>query len=848
MKGRLFIFAVVALAFLAAVFAAPESRGATTQTVSGVVVDSITGEPVPYAAVLLTATDRGALTDADGFFSLTTALPFKGVQVSVMGYSTKTVSRPRHGECMRIELVPTGMKLAEVVIKPKKEKYSKKNNPAVDLMRRVRAGAEKNAPERNPWYNYDKYERITLALDDVSEDGALVRKFPLLKEHMDTSALTGRPILNVALREKSSRVSYRRDPESRKELVAGLRHEGIDDMLDPAATQALYEDLLREVDIYGNDIPLVRNRFVSPLSRIAPDFYKYYITDTVTVGADSCVVLTFVPHNPASTGFVGRLYVDKNDSTALVRRIEMNIPADINLNYINNLRIVQEYDRAPDGSRLKTLDDMVLEAGFFSNGNQLYARRVDKYANHDFKEPADKGVFSLMAPSTVIGGASARSEEWWNRARLSAPSGAEKSVGKMMTGLRQNKFFYWTEKVVKVLATGYIQTGPQSRYDFGPVNTLVSYNDLEGVRFRVGGMSTANLSPRFFTREWVAYGLRDHRWKYSVELEWSFRDKTYHSREFPVHAFRATHSYNVDMLGQHFRYTNPDNVFLSLRSSKDDMMTYQRLSKLEYILELENNFSVEASVAHSRQEESRLLRFTDGYGNSLGHLTTAGISLKLRYAPGEKFFQTKSARIPINLDAPVIELSHTFAPAGILGNRWGLNVTELRFSKRFWLSAFGKVDVVLKGGHIWNTSAFTNLLIPNANLSYTIQPESFSMMKALEFMTDSYAQWDLTYWGNGILFNLVPGLKKAQLREVVNFKGVWGHLSSRNMPWRHPSLPQFPAGAMPRPMTDTPYMEASVGLDNIFRILRLDYVWRLTYRSTPGVSHSGLRLMLHFTF
>lgn len=848
MKGRLFIFAVVALAFLAAVFAAPESRGATTQTVSGVVVDSITGEPVPYAAVLLTATDRGALTDADGFFSLTTARPFKGVQVSVMGYSTKTVARPRQGERMRIELVPTGMKLAEVVIKPKKEKYSKKNNPAVDLMRRVRAGAEKNAPERNPWYNYDKYERITLALDDVSEDGALVRKFPLLKEHMDTSVLTGRPILNVALREKSSRVSYRRDPESRKELVAGLRHEGIDDMLDPAATQALYEDLLREVDIYGNDIPLVRNRFVSPLSRIAPDFYKYYITDTVTVGADSCVVLTFVPHNPASTGFVGRLYVDKNDSTAFVRRIEMNIPADINLNYINNLKIVQEYERAPDGSRLKTLDDMVLEAGFFSNGNQLYARRVDKYANHDFNEPADKGVFSLMAPSTVIGGASARSEEWWSRARLSAPSGAEKSVGKMMTGLRQNKFFYWTEKIVKVLATGYIQTGPQSRYDLGPVNTLVSYNDLEGVRFRVGGMSTANLSPRFFTREWVAYGLRDHRWKYSVELEWSFRDKTYHSREFPVHAFRATHSYNVDMLGQHFRYTNPDNVFLSLRSSKDDMMTYQRLSKLEYILELENNFSVEASVAHSRQEESRLLRFTDGYGNSLGHLTTAGISLKLRYAPGEKFFQTKSARIPINLDAPVIELSHTFAPAGILGNRWGLNVTELRFSKRFWLSAFGKVDVVLKGGHIWNTSAFTNLLIPNANLSYTIQPESFSLMKALEFLTDSYAQWDLTYWGNGILFNLVPGLKKAQLREVVNFKGVWGHLSSRNMPWRHPSLPQFPVGAMPRPMTDTPYMEASVGLDNIFRILRLDYVWRLTYRSTPGVDHSGLRLMLHFTF
>ena len=824
---------------------------AATVRIRGEVIDSLTHEPVPYAAIFLEGTDRGELTNDNGHFDLSTALPFTALTVSVMGYSPKTLPRKYClNRNLKIELVPTGVTLNELTVKPKREKYNK-NNPAVRFMEKIKRGGEETDPRRNGHYNYDKYERINIALNNISADSSdmsvWVRKFPVLKEHIDTSELSGLPVLSVALREKSSHVDYRKDPKSEKEIVLGLRNEGIDGMLDPQAMQTLYEDVLREVDIYGNDITLMQNQFVSPLSRLAPDFYKFYLNDTVKVAGDSCIVLTFVPHNPRSFGFTGKIYVALGDTTMMPRRIEMNVPHDINLNYINNLRIIQEYRQAPDGSRLKVLDDMMIEAGFLAKRSELYARRVAAYEGHTFDPPADESIHNQMGKTITVPGADERDEAFWQSRRLIPIKKGENSVGNMLDRLRENKFFYWGEKIIKLLVTGYVNTGNPSKFDIGPLNTTISGNELEGVRLRVGGMTTGALSKRFFSKGYVAWGTRDHKWKYMAEVEYSFRDKKRHAREFPMHSLRATHLYDVDMLGQHYLFTNPDNVFLSIKRGKNQMMTYHRVSKLEYTLELENNFSLFATVKTDRQEPSRFIQFSNGFGDSFSHLTTTSISLTLRYAPGEKFFQTTTTRIPVNYDAPIIQLTHTFAPKGILGNRYALNVTELSFQKRFWFSAFGFTDVILRGGHVWSTSPYFNLLIPNANLSYTIQPESFPLMNAMEFVNDSYLSWDMTYWLNGALFNLIPGFSKLRLREVISFRGIWGHLSDKNNPSLNPDLIQFP-GTENRVMTSTPYMEFGVGLDNILRILRLDYVWRLTYRNVPGACRSGLRLALHFTF
>ena len=822
-------------------------------TVTGVVRDSLTREPIPFATVMLRGTDRGTLTDDDGRYTITTAIRWDSIQASTMGYDTKTLPAKK-GDRMRIDfdLHSTGLLLNTVIAKPKREHYSKKNNPAVEFMERIRAAQDLGDPRRKDNYNYDKYERITLAINNYqfndSAKSGFDKKFSFIKEYIDTSALTGVPILNVALREKASEVHYRHSPESEREYVRGLRTAGMDEFLDQHSMQTFYEDVMREVDIYGNDVTILQTRFVSPLSRIAPDFYKFYLTDTVDIDSVRCVELTFVPRNAATLGFTGRFYVPLGDSTMFIKRVVMRVPHDINLNFIKGMLITQDYERLPDGTRLKTKDDMIMEATLVPGMPGMYARRNTVYTDHDFGPASDPSIFEHGQAQVYAPGAYVRDTQFWESNRITPISHGENSVEAMMARLRSDRLYYWGEKAVKTFASGYITTGNPSKFDFGPLTSTFSVNTVEGFRLRVGGMTTAALSPRWFARGYVARGFKDHKWKYSGEIEYSFRDKRQHSREFPVHSLRATQLYDMDMLGQNFVSNNQDNMFMSAKRMDDIQMTYHRVTKLEYILEMENNFSINFRLQNERQEPTRYMPFTDGYGRSFGHYTLSSATLQLRYAPGEKFYQMKTGRVPINFDAPIFTLSHTWAPKGLAGNPFAVASTEASFSKRFWFSAFGYMDVFMKGGHVWTRSPYPNLLIPNANLSYFIQLESFSCLNPMEFINDSYAQWDLTYWANGAILNYIPLLKKLKLREAVFFRGIYGHLSHRNRPWENPSLFSFPAEAHTQLMSGTPYMEAGIGLDNVFKVLRIDYTWRLTYRDNPQACRGGLRFMFHFSF
>ncbi|WP_289701167.1 DUF5686 and carboxypeptidase-like regulatory domain-containing protein [Duncaniella muris] len=823
-------------------------------TVRGVVRDSLTREPIPYASVLLKGTDRGVLTDDNGRYTIVTTLPFDSVMASSLGYTTKAVASRKRGDNVQvdIDLVSTGVLLGEVIAKPKREHYSKKNNPAVAFMEKIRHTQDLNDPRRHDNYNYNKYERITLALNDYQFNDSAKRgfdkMFSFVKEYIDTSEVSGKPILNVALREKLSSVHYRKEPKGEKEFVTGLRSSGIDEMLDKQSMQTFYEDVLREVDVYDNDIVLMQTRFVSPLSRIAPDFYKFYLTDTVFVDTTRCVELTFVPRNPSTMGFTGRFYVPVGDTTMFIKRIVLRVPHDINLNFINGLVISQDYEKAPDGSRLKTKDDMILEASVVPGSGGLYGRRQTVYDSHNFDPAPDASIFKRGVAQIYAPGAEYRGQDFWDENRKAEIAQGVNGIEKMMERMRQVPLFYWTEKVVKVLVSGYVPTAKKSYFDIGPMTSLVSYNSVEGLRLRAGGMTTANLSRRWFARGYGAYGFRDHKWKYKAELEYSFRDKNYHSREFPIHSLRATQLYDLDRLGQISSVHNADNFFLSVSRLPDRQMTYHRVSKLEYILETEQHFSLEARIQQERQYSTPFMTFVNGYGENFRHYTMNSFRLQLRYAPGEKFYQLTTGRTRINFDAPEMVISHTYAPKGFMGNPFALNVTEASFFKRIWLSAFGYVDMTLKGGHVWSRTPYPGLLIPGANLSYLIIPDLFSCMNPMEFINDSYAQWDLTYWANGLILNYIPIIKRLKLREAFMFKGVWGHLSDRNKPWLNPDLYGFPEINNTQLMSDTPYMEVGVGLDNLLKVFRVDYTWRLTYRDNPGACKQGLRFTFHFSF
>lgn len=822
-----------------------------SQRVKLTVVDAETAEPVPYATYSIIPVGKGGIADSKGRVTLQYVSPADSVEFGAMGYTPQRIAASQLKSGYKVRLANTGMMLGEVVVRPTKEKYSKKNNPAVDFVNRIRSQAHLTDPRRQPLYSVRKYERITIALNDFnpeSDRNLFMKKFGFLRNSVDTSEVSGKQILNFSVREKLSRLHYRAKPQSQKERVEALRQRGIDDFMDQESMRVLFEDFFSDIDLYQDDVYLLHNKFVSPLSRIAPDFYKFYLTDTIDVDGERCIELTFVPHNDQSFGFTGKVYVPEGDSTMFIKKVTMNVPKNINVNFIDQLYINQEYELGPDGTRLLKRDDLIAELSVISGTQGFYFRRNTAYDDYDFDTTQSTDIFSRMASTMIAPDAQIKTERYWNDNRMIAMSPHEEDVEALTQMLRSDKFYYWSEKVLKVMVLGYIRTGNPSKVDIGPVNTTISHNTLEGYRLRLGGMTTANLSKRWFFRGYGAYGFRDHRWKYHAEAEYSFRDKEYHPREFPIHAIRAEHTYDIDMLGQNYAFTNPDNMFLSFKRHDDLQITYRRMSRLSYILELDNHFSVTADFHHCRQEATPYMTFITGYGRQYGHYNESGFTVTLRYAPGEKVYQMKTDRISITPQNPVVMLTHTYSPKGFLGNNYEVNVTELSVSKRFWLSAFGYIDGIVKGGHVWSRSPYPNLLMPNANLSYTIQPESFALLNPMEFVTDSYAMWDLTYWANGAIFNYIPLIRKLKLREVFSFRGYWGHLSDRNNPDYNTDLFRYPEIANVQLLGNTPYMEVGVGVDNIFRILRVDYVWRLTYRDVPGADRGGVRVALHFTF
>ncbi len=819
--------------------------------ISGLLVDSITNKPLPFAAVFLKGSDRGTMTDENGRFDINTSVNFINVSVSLMGYNHKEVFVTK-GESnnITIQLVPTGVALNELVVKPKKEKYSKKNNPAVAFAKRVMAKKKQYDPKNHPYYSFEKYYKLTCGLTGFSNDKEswILKKFKFLHEFMDTSEVSGKRILPMSIKERVSTESYRLNPESHKEYIKGVKRAGIDEVFDEESIQRFLEDVFREINIFSNDVTFMQNRFVSPLSNIGIDFYKYYLNDTVTINGVKCIDLSFSPFNPQSFGFNGRIYVVADDTTMFVKKVKMNVPKDINLNYVEKIYIEQDFEKAPDGSRLKTRDDMTVEFRIIPATQELYARRVAIYSDHSFEKPQDESIFKKEATKITAADANYMPEEFWKDNRKTPIKESENSVKLILARLRQVPLFYWGEKVVVTLVSGYIPTSKDSKFDFGPMNTTISGNTIEGLRLKTGGMTTANLNDHLFARGYVAYGFGDKKWKYSGQLEYSFNKKKYHNLEFPIHSLRLLHKYDLDHLGQHYLYTNDDNVFLALKRMPDKAVTYKRTSELEYKLETESGFSIAAGMKFDIQEASKFIPFVDGYGKTYDNYKETSFNITLRYAPGETFYQTKTYRIPINLDAPVFTLSHTYAPKGFLGSKYCINKTEVGVQKRFWLSAFGYTDIILKGGKIWSNVAFPDLMLPNANLSYTIQPESFVLMSPMEFMNDRYLSWDITYWANGAIFNRLPLIKYLKLREAFSFRGLYGKLKDSNNPANNLELLRFPDMNNSSPMDKTPYMEMGVGIDNILTCLRVDYVWRLTYMNRANIDRRGLRIQLHFTF
>lgn len=813
--------------------------------------DSISGEALPYASLIFKGTTQGTATDLDGHFELPLPDRTQTLEVSYLGYDTRQLSiHSRTGSPLHIQLVPSGIALQEVTVKPGKERYSKKDNPAVRLVKQVIERRASNNPRNKAYYQYDQYERMLLGLNDYQQKpkkNGKTGKFHFLNEYVDTLE-TGATILPVLEKEKIETVLYRNEPKAERRVVRGQKSAGIDEMLSQEGIQQFLNEVFREVDIFQNDIPLFLQRFVSPLSTMGPNYYKYYLMDTLVVDNQQCVDLGFVPFNSETFGFTGHLYVAL-DSTYFVQKAVLNVPKDINLNFVSQMAIEQTFERTEDNTRLITKDDIKVHFKLKEDSKGMYAQRLTKYTNHTFEEPESGHYLSAFAqnkPVITLEDAHARPDSFWNEER---PREAErknnKSLKQMMTELRSVPIFYYTEKAISILFSGYVQTHkePQkSLFEVGPMNSSFGGNDLEGFRVRAGGGTTPNFHKHLFLEGYTAYGFGDHKLKYDLAAEYSFNERKQYLKEFPRHSIRMEYLYDVNKLGEQYMYTGKDNFLLSIKRLNELRATYQRQMEISYLREHYNGISYGANLRNRREYATDYAAFPVSYYDM------SFMELSFRYGKDEKYYQTRNLRIPITFDALILNFKHTMARKGFLGSDYNYHRTEVGIQKRFWFSAFGCLDAIVKAGKVWSEVPYPLLILPNANMSYTIQPETYTNMNPLEFINDEYASWDLTYYLNGNLLNRLPLIKKLRWREVFCFRGLWGNLTDKNNPAKNVegALYPFPQGTYE--MGKTPYMEASVGIENIFNAVRVDYVWRLNYLDHPGIQKRGIRATVVLTF
>lgn len=820
-------------------------------TVKGVVKDAVTKENLPFATVYFEGSTIGTFSDEEGEFELKTTSKYTSVKASLVGYKPFYFAvSPGITTKMDILLEPDTKQLEEIVVQPRKEKYSKKNNPAVELIKKVIANKKENSIDALDYYQYKEYERTLFAFNEFKPDQNPFKHYKFLPNYIDSSLIDNKAILPFSIREKISDVFYRKEPKDTKRIVKGYKIEGIDQTFDTEGLDAIIKEVFKDTDISDNSITLLLHEFIGPLNEYASiHFYRWYISDTVSIDNDKYVKLDFAPFNSRDIGFTGNLYVSL-DSMYAVKRAVVRTPKKMNMNFVEELILQHDFVKTKENKWIPQEERMAIDISML-DAVKFYVEKIKSYENFELNIPMD-AIFVLRAPEVCEENYLKRSEEfWWNH----RPPNHKKDykIDKMMDDINDVSYFRLLLKAGNIISTGYIPLSgdPEtSKLDIGTVPTFYSYNSQEGNRMRLTLATTKNLHPNLYLYGYGAYGTRDQKFKYYGEATWAFKKIENHKDEFPKNNLTIAYKYDINSLGQRFTQAERDNIFMSFTSSSNKKLTYNRQFQISYDREYYNGFSFKISGQTFDETPAGNLVFEkrDELGNvyHINRLKTTEASLALRYAPNEKFFQQRRKRHSIPSQRLLFNLSHTIAFDNFLGGDYGYHKTSFSVSKKLWVPPFGKLTASVQAEKIWGETPFPFLITPSANNSYTIQNGSFYLLESLEFMHDAQLSWEVFYHMEGWFFNRIPLLKYLKWREVFGFRGFIGSLSKKNNPEYNHNLLLFPEDSYTT--NSAPYMEYNIGIENIFKFFRVDYVRRLNYLDHPGANKDGVRVSFKLNF
>ncbi|HEY9000894.1 MAG TPA: DUF5686 family protein [Mucilaginibacter sp.] len=823
--------------------------------VKGVVTDARTHETMPGVSVSFDGTSIGNSSDVQGNYRIITDGNYNRIKISFIGYKTQYKDiAPGTTQTVNIVLVEDRKTLNEVVIKSgKKTRYTNKNNPAVELIRKVIAHKDQNRIENYNYAEFQQYERVLFSLSDLSDkfkQKRIFKNYQFLFTEQDSDAIGGKNLLPIYLEEKLSDNYYRKSPYVKKQVIEANKQVKYDEnFVDNEGLKTYFNRLYMDIEIYDNNIPLLGNQLLSPIADGAPAFYKFFITDTIKDVSPQLIELSFTPRNTNNMLFEGKIYITMDGNYA-VQKAELTVNKNVNLNFVRKMQTTLAYTKTETGRYRLSQSDLKIDFGINKNkGGGVYGERIVLINNFAVDKPRPESTYT--GPAQMIAfDAKEKGDEFWKANRPDTLKQSQLDIYKNIDSLQTIPSFKRTMDLVTLFVAGYKAEGP---FEIGPTNTFYTFNSVEGFRPRLGGRTTTALSKRYYFETYGAYGVKDDKFKYFFSGTYSLNNKSIYS--FPQEYIRASFQHDTKIPGTELGFVQEDNFLLSIKRGESDLLTYNDQFKIDYVHEYLNHFSYKFEFRSWDQAPGGALYFQNtenGVSNRINTLQTTDLSVELRYAPHEKFYQGKLYRTPIPDKYPIFTLRYDQGFKGLLKGQYNYQSVTADITKRFYLSQLGFTDVEAEGGYIFNKLPFPLLDIHHANQSYALQLESYNLMNYLEFVSDHYASLNIDHHFNGLFFNRIPLLDNLKLREVVSFKSLWGGLRSENNPANDASLFQFPVREDGRTITHSlnngPYMEASAGIENIFKLVRLDLVRRLSYLDNPDAPKWGIRARVKFQF
>jgi len=775
--------------------------------VSGRVTEKNTGNPIPYANIFFVGTLIGTTSDINGNYHLSVSKPGDLIEVSAIGFK-KQVIKVNHGEKNLIDfkLEEEVFLLGEIDVKPGE-------NPANIIMKNVFANKEINSPEKFPSWKSRIYAKTEIDLKNVSRDlkrNKLLADFDFVFNYLDSIGSQGKTFLPVFFNETIS--NYYHDSESRKdreEIIANKASGMKSDMLTQFSGK-LYED----VSIYDNYITISEVGMVSPLNNFGLQFYKYYLNDSTFTDSTKIYEISFKPKQQQEPAFIGKIWIE--DGSFALSKAEIQLSGKANVNFINNLQYNIEYHKI-EKRWVPLKEAIVIDVDIEKNRNSemlgIIARKTNIYQDFEFK-PIAADIKNFREQITVITDAVGKSDEYWNQERPIELEKREKNIYLMVDSIKDVKLFRTASEYVYMFYYGYRDLG---KIEFGPYYYLYSANKVEGSRFRIGARTTFKFDKNLRINGFTAYGTKDHELKYGGGLEYYFSVK-------PLTLISLQGQHDIEMLGKSSNAFMEQNIITTLLSkSLNSKLNLIDRVELKAQKEWKTGVQLGAGVNYRKIYSAPYVPFLNQSGEEIASVQTGELNLNFRYAHNEEIIVDDFDRTPIGGYDPVFTFQATKGIKNFLGGDYDYLNLQVGVYDKIKLNPAGYSYYYFQAGRIWGDVPFPLLKIHEGNETYAYDANAFNLMSYQEFVSDTYASLFWEHHFMGFFLNKVPLLRKLKWREVVGTRMLWGNFDAN----KHDQI--LLPGNM-KGLENQPYTELSAGVENIFKFLRVDGVWRFNYK------------------